>query len=121
MPPLDTQIKTNQDLQLGPSWVLVLLIALEITVEERPLAFDCCLDIGFVTLAVGAQLTVKATKLNSNLFPILLVALFRVTTYLIIFPETGSLMVNLFTFKKTRFSFSNLIAMLFFGLHLHKP
>ena len=29
--------------QLGPSWVLVLRNALEITVEERPLALQMCL------------------------------------------------------------------------------
>ena len=30
-------------LELGPSWVVVLRSALEITVEERPLAFEMCL------------------------------------------------------------------------------
>ena len=30
-------------LELGPSWVLVLHNALEITVEERPLALEMCL------------------------------------------------------------------------------
>ena len=34
----------NQDSNvLGPSWVLVLRNALEITVEERPLALEMCL------------------------------------------------------------------------------
>ena len=30
-------------LELGPSWVLILRNALEITVEERPLAVQMCL------------------------------------------------------------------------------
>ena len=31
-------------LELGPSWVLVLRNALEINVEERPLALEICLN-----------------------------------------------------------------------------
>ena len=31
-------------LQLGPSWVLVLVNALEITAEESPLALEMCLN-----------------------------------------------------------------------------
>ena len=34
---------TLSRLELGPSWVLVLRNALEITVEERPLALEMCL------------------------------------------------------------------------------
>ena len=35
-----SQIQQYQDLQLGPSWVLVLVNALEITVEQSPLALQ---------------------------------------------------------------------------------
>ena len=38
---LSTQSKSR--FELGPSWVLVLRNALEITVEERPLALEMCL------------------------------------------------------------------------------
>ena len=44
--PLKGGVKPQQGksrLQLGPSWVLVLRNALEITVEERLLAFEMCL------------------------------------------------------------------------------
>ena len=36
-------VAAKSKLKLGPSWVLVLRNALEIIVEERPLAFEMCL------------------------------------------------------------------------------